>query len=262
MVNKAQAHLVQSEKMVALGNLVAGLTHEINTPLGLSVTSASELQQRIKEMQYFYHSGQLKRSDLERFVNNALQAADIILNNLQRAAEYMQGFKHLSADQTSGLKRRFNLKAQIQDVLLSLHPKLKRTSHHVAVCCPEYLEIESYPGAFSQIITNLLINTLLHGFEGREHGEIVIEAVCVPEDQLLQLRYSDNGRGMAAEERSRMFEPFFTTKLGKGGSGLGLFIIYTLVTQELQGQIECQSEFGRGTTFVLKLPLTLHDQAK
>jgi signal transduction histidine kinase len=186
-------------------------------------------------------------------LKTASKSSEIILSNLQRASEHIQGFKQIAVDQASGDRRKFKLKECIHEVLLSLHPKLKRTRHTVTVLCPEALELDSYPGAFSQIITNFIINTLLHGFEHKEQGEIVLE--ITREDDILQMRYNDNGKGMAQEERSRIFEPFYTTKRDQGSSGLGMSIVYNLVTRQLKGHIECESIPGEGTTFIIQIPI-------
>lgn len=251
-LRRAQEQLIQSEKMAALGALVAGVSHEISTPIGVGVTAASNLQEKTREFQARYEENRMTRSDLENYVRIAIESTELILKNLQRAAEQMYGFKQVAVDQTSGEKRLFNLKTYIEEVLRSLHPRLKKTTHTVSIEGAEDIECDSYPGAFSQIITNFVMNSLIHGFEHQEQGQIVIE--LQQENGNILLRYSDNGRGMSAEERSRIFEPFYTTKRDQGGSGLGLNIIRNLVSHQLNGSIECQSEPGKGTTFIIRLP--------
>ena len=254
-LKKAQDQLVQTEKMAAPGRLVAGVTHEINTPIGIGVTAASHLEQKTHELEKLYQEGNMKRSDLENYMQVARESAEMILRNLRQASEHIQSFKHVAVDQTSEEKRRFKLKAYIDEILLGLHPKLKHTKHTITVNCPENLELDSYPGIFSQIITNLVINSLIHGFEQKTQGEILLD--CNRINGILQIRYRDNGRGMNAEEQSRIFEPFYTTKRGQGGSGLGLHIVYNLVTQKLNGHIECESTPGRGTTFMIAVPVAI-----
>ena len=251
-LRRAQEQLIQSEKMAALGALVAGVSHEISTPIGIGVTAASNLQEKTREFRTRYEDNSMTRSDLEKYLRTAIDSTELILKNLQRAAEQVQGFKQVAVDQTSGEKRRFNLKTYIEEVLRSLHPKLKRTKHTVSVEGAADIECNSYPGAFSQIITNFVMNSLIHGFEHQEQGQIVIE--LRRENGNVLLRYSDNGRGMPEAERSRIFEPFYTTKRNQGGSGLGLNIIHNLVSHQLNGSIECQSEPGKGATFIIQLP--------
>jgi PAS domain S-box-containing protein len=252
-LQKTQDQLVQSEKMAALGVLVAGIAHEINTPIGIGVTAASHLGDQTREIAQHYHEHKMKRSDLEHYLNTAREAAGILLTNLQRAADLVHSFKQVAVDQASGKKRRFKLKSYIDDVLVSLHPKLKKTSHTIIVTCPEDLELESYPGAFSQILTNFIMNSLIHGFTPGILGKIELHIHA--EQGVLRIRYSDNGKGMSKQERSRIFEPFYTTKRGQGGTGLGLHIVYNLVTQRLNGSITCESTPGEGTTFMIQIPI-------
>lgn len=253
-----QEQLIQAEKSVALAGLVAGIAHEINNPVGIGVTSASYLEQQTRELRTMYKQGTMTRSTLEKYLESAAEAAVIILRNLQRAAEQVKSFKQVAVDQTSSEQRRFKLKTYIDDLMLSLHPKFKHTNHTITIHCPEEIEITSYPGAFSQIITNLVINTLTHGFERKTQGEIVLEVMA--EDNILRLRYHDNGRGMTQEERSRAFDAFYTTRRGQGGTGLGLHIVYNLVTQKLGGEITCESAPGMGTTFMIQFPVVKNDQ--
>jgi PAS domain S-box-containing protein len=249
-----QDQLIQAEKAVALAGLVAGIAHEINNPVGIGVTSASYLEEQTREMKAMYDQGTMTRSALETYLQSAEEISVILLKNLQRAAEQVKSFKQVAVDQTSSEKRRFKLKAYIDDLMLSLHPKLKHTQHLVTIHCPDDLEIVSYPGAFSQILTNLVINTLIHGFEHRPQGKIQIDVSSV--EHQLRLRYHDNGRGMSPEERLRAFDAFYTTKRGQGGTGLGLHIVYNLVTQRLGGEISCESAPGEGTTFIIQVPLS------
>ena len=249
----AQDRLVQAEKMAALGGLVAGVAHELNTPVGIGVTAASYLDQNTREFTIRYQEDRMTRSDLEKYLKTTGESAKIILKNLQRAAEHIRSFKRVAVDQTSDEKRVFNLKIYIDDLLLSLRPRLKRTQHTVTIHCPENLDILSYPGAFSQILTNFIINSLTHGFENIEQGAILLE--ITREGDLLTICYRDNGRGISLAERSRVFEPFYTTKRGQGGTGLGLHIVYNLVTQKLGGSIECESTPGKGITFLIQIPV-------
>ncbi len=252
-LKETQRQLVESEKMAALGGLVAGVAHEINTPLGIGVTAASHLEILAKEFVKKYEEGKLKRSDFEKFLDNLKQSTSIILSNLNRAAELVRSFKQIAVDQSAGDKRRFNVKKYVEEILMSLKPKWKKTKHKVELECPDDLEIVSYPGAFSQIITNLIVNSLNHAFEKNQEGLIRLKFYKDGDD--LVFEYSDNGKGIPKDILPKIFEPFFTTKRSKGGSGLGLHILYNLVTQKLKGTVECESEKGKGTKFIIRVPL-------
>jgi len=196
----------------------------------------------------------LKRSDVDNYTKTAATSSNLILKNLSGAVKIVQGFKQVAVDQTSGERREFKLKAYIEDVLLSLQPKLKKTKHEVKVNCPEDLTLNSFPGAFSQIISNLVMNSLIHGFEGIETGEIVFEVI--KDDATVFFIYRDNGKGMDKKELAKIFDPFFTTKRAQGGSGLGMHIVHNLVTQTLGGSVSCESEPQNGITIRIQIPIT------
>ncbi|MFP4477334.1 MAG: ATP-binding protein [Desulfatibacillaceae bacterium] len=252
-LKEAQNQLVQSEKMAALGGLVAGVAHEINTPIGVALTASSFLEEKTDTLGRQRDSGEIRDGDLEKYMKTANEASSIILTNLRRAANLISSFKQVAVDQSSEDRRRFKLKEYIDEVLLSLHPSLKRTSHRITVDCPQDIEIDSYPGAFSQIITNLVMNSVVHGFEGMESGEIHMDVHTRDGDILF--RYRDNGAGMEPETLRKMYDPFFSTRRTHGGSGLGMHIVYNLVTSTLGGQIECTSQPGAGTNFLITLPV-------
>lgn len=252
-LNLAQEHLVQSEKMAALGALVAGVAHEINTPLGIGVTATSYLEEKTRELELLFESRKMTRADFEKYLNTALETSSSTLTNLNRAADLIKSFKQVAVDQTCEERRRFKLKEYIDSLLLSLRPRYKRTRHTITVVCPEDLEVYSFPGAFSQIITNLLINSLIHGFENIEQGNVTIEA-SAQGDHLL-LTFCDNGGGMDSEQVQKVFDPFFTSKRVQDSTGLGMHIVYNLVTGLLHGRIECYSELGQGTTFTIEIPI-------
>ncbi len=252
-LRQAEAQLIQTEKMAALGGLVAGVAHEVNTPVGIGVTAASLLVEKTETFVKAYQAGQMKRSTLEKYLETASKTGDTILRNLQRAAELIQSFKQVAVDQSSENRRKFEVNTYLQEVLLQLRPKLKTSQHRIEINSTESVELDSYPGAFSQVITNLIINSLLHAYGEEDAGTISISWTQT-EDRLV-LTYSDDGCGIPAKHLKKIFEPFFTTKRGRGGSGLGLHIVYNLVTQKLHGTIACDSEIGVGTTFTLRLPL-------
>lgn len=252
-LKRTQNQLIQSEKMSALGNLVAGVAHEINTPIGISVTAVSHLAEKTAKIKEAYDNNQIKRFEIEKYLELSREMSKIVFVNLDRAANLIRSFKQVAVDQSSEVKRDFNVLTYINEVLLSLQPELKKTKHQIKVDCPGELVIKSYPGALSQIITNLVMNSLVHAFDEGENGLI---AFTVSKDQTtLNLIYSDNGRGVSQENLEKIFNPFFTTMRGKGGTGLGLHIVHNIVTQTLQGTINCQSEPNQGTTFTIKFPV-------
>jgi two-component system NtrC family sensor kinase len=252
-LSHAHEQLVQSEKLAALGGLVAGIAHEINTPIGIGVTAASFLQEQTLEFEKLYAAGQVKHSDMTTYLRAASEAGSSLVTTLQRAVGLVQSFKQVAVDQSSEQRRRFNFNQYIDEILDSLRPTLKRTGHVIDVVCPGDLELDSYPGAFSQILTNLVINSLQHGFAGMAAGRI--EIIVQSANKELSLRYADNGCGMSEANAKRVFEPFFTTRRGQGGSGLGLHVVYNLVTQTLRGRIECHTAPGAGVQFLISVPI-------
>ena len=246
--------LLQTKKLAALGNLVAGVAHEISTPLGVGVMSASYLNDIIKEFSDSLSPDQpVDLSETQKYTKNIEEASSLILSNLTRAAELLNSFKQVAVDQSGNEKRLFNLKTCLDETLISLHPKYKRTRHKINIQCPENFEIISSPGAFSQIITNLFMNSLIHGFDGIETG-IVDVKISVANNYLLFF-YQDNGVGIDKKNLEKIFDPFFTTKRNRGGVGLGMHIVYNLVNQTLKGQIDCKSSPGNGIEFTIKVPL-------
>lgn len=248
-----QTYLIQSEKMVALGNLVAGMAHEINTPIGVGVTASSHLQQMTEQLIRLCRTGLPSVHELNEYLQDLQESSAIILKNMERAGKLIQSFKQVSVDQSSEIQRVFNVKRYLDEILLSVRPGLKKTKHRVIVECEDNLEIDGSAGAFSQIITNLLMNTLTHAYEQADKGEIIISAK--KEGEHLLIVYSDDGKGMDYHVLTRIFDPFFTTKRGSGGTGLGLYLVYNIVTQQFGGTIDCTSEPGKGTTFRISLPL-------
>ena len=248
-----QSYLVQSEKMAALGGLVAGIAHEINTPVGVGLTAATNLQKITKDFADLCENGKPRRQDLTDYLEDLLESANIIEANLERAAKLIRSFKQVSIDQSSEERREFNVKAYLEEILLSMHPKLKKTKLAVTVDCDEELKLDGFPGAFSQIITNLLMNSIIHAYEPGDEGEIKISAKT--QDGFFMLTYSDDGKGMPKEMQMKIFTPFFTTKRGTGSTGLGLYILHNIVVKQFNGSVECDSEPGKGTSFTIKFPL-------
>lgn len=253
-LREAQSQLVQSEKMASLGALVAGISHEINTPIGIGVTSATTLQEEFKILSRSFADGTLKRSTLERFISHGLNGCDILVNNLLRAAELIRSFKQVAVDQSSNEWRHLNLHDYIDEIVLSLKPRLKGSGVQVANDSQRQLVIRTHPGAIYQILSNLLLNALIHAYEAEQPGQIRITAEQTGDEILLE--FSDDGKGIAADIEGRIFDPFFTTRRGAGGSGLGLHIVYNLVAGTLGGVIHLvKKDEGPGTTFRIRFPL-------
>jgi len=311
MLKLAQRHLVETEKLASLGGMVAGIAHEINTPLGISVTAASHLQDEARRLSRQMAAGELTRSGLDRFEQIARESTDIVLRNLRRADRLVKSFKQVAVDQSSEERRVVDLGVSLEDIVTTLGPSLKNTGCHITLDCPQMIIVETAPGALYQIITNLVMNSITHGYakdrspsaseamDGRERpkdrspsatdrspsalkamdgredpsetmggGEALPEAAVEHETSneiridvrrdgaQIHIDYRDNGCGMEESVRVRIFEPFFTTRRGKGGSGLGMHIVYNLVAQSLRGSIECISAPGQGALFRIVMPAT------
>lgn len=251
-LKNTQEQLIQSEKLAALGGLVAGVAHEINTPVGISVTAASSLAEETSRMAAQYVSDKISRAAFKEYLNTANQSAKLILANMERTATMVQSFKQVSVDQSTEQMRKFKLKEYSEDVIRSLYPKLKGKRIKISLEIDDQLELNSYPGAFSQILTNLVLNSLVHGFENKDSGNINISAK--QEDKNLLFEYRDDGRGIAKQNLDKIFDPFFTTNK-KIGTGLGLHILYNIVNQKLNGSLACESREGEGTRFMINMPL-------
>jgi PAS domain S-box-containing protein len=253
LIRKAQQQLIESEKLAALGSLVAGLSHEINTPVGIGVTAASHLVQETRSCLNAYQGDRLTRAGFESFLDAANKSAALVQTNLNRAADLLQNFKLVATDQTAGQEREFNLSEYLTDVIQSLSPRFRNTGFKISSDCPDDLEMHCDPGALYQVISNLVMNSLTHGFEGMLVGEISI--IARKTAGRIELEYRDTGNGMSSKNLARIYEPFFTTKRGRGGTGLGMHIVYNNVTQMLGGSISCASKPGRGTRFIISVPL-------
>jgi signal transduction histidine kinase len=254
-LQEAQSELVRQEKMASLGGLVAGVAHEINTPLGICVTATSHLVQELKLTREELAAGEMTEESLNSFFDIIDQSLRIMTTNTQRAASLVRSFKQVAVDQSSGDIRSFNLCSYVNEVLLSLQPKLKGRPVKVDVDCPKDLVLDSSPGAVSQIVTNMVVNSLVHGFERDQAGSIAIRVALDGEQVVFD--YADDGVGMDQETLAKMFDPFFTTKRGTGGSGLGAHILYNLVTGALGGTVKVESAPGKGLQYQLRFPRSL-----
>lgn len=250
--------LVQIEKNSALGALVSGVAHELNTPIGNAVLVSSTLEDKLKEFEHSTET-QFTRKVLKDYLQDSRRGIQILRENLKRAATLISSFKQLAADQHSEQRRQFRLAEIIDETRLAMMPIVAKTSHQLEVCCDDEIVMDSYPGALSQIFINFINNALLHGFEGQQHGEMRLNAKRITEQEI-EIEFQDNGVGIPASVLSRVFEPFFTTKLGRGGSGLGMHLVHSMVTQMLGGRIDIQSELGQGTQIRLRLPSNAPDR--
>jgi signal transduction histidine kinase len=263
----AQQSLIEAEKMAALGGLVAGVAHEINTPVGNALGAISHLHRKSRQVAELFQAGKLRKQDADEFISVTLEAGDIAMNNIQRASALVQSFKQVAADHTADQRRRFRLDDYLNEVLTSLTPQIRRNKLAVETDMPVDIEMESYPGALAQVLTNLVCNAGLHAYgdDWTDPRPLRI-AARMQDDGQVRLEVSDRGRGMPPEVLARVFEPFFTTKRGAGGTGLGMHIVFNLATQKLGGRIEAASrirsdaagdaEEDYGTVFTVTLPLT------
>ena len=255
-LNTAQQNLIDAERLAALGGLVAGVAHEVNNPIGISLTVASSLARRTEMFETELRSqGGLRRSQLEEFVRSSRDAAQQLVANLHRAGELIQSFKQVAVDRSHAERRQFLLGEATDQIIASLKPVLKRAPIALEVDVPEGLMIDGYPGAYGQILTNLFLNAVNHAFADGRAGMISISARTRGPDDV-EVIFADNGAGMSPDVQRQAFDPFFTTRRNEGGTGLGLHIVYNLVTQQLGGRMMLESRQGQGTTFRIIMPRT------
>lgn len=254
LLQDTQKQLIESEKMAGLGQLVAGVAHEINTPLGVIITASSFIHDRLVSLKKLSSQRKMLKVEFDNHIRDSIESSRLILTNSKNAAELIKSFKQVSVDQAAEAKRSFNVKEYLDLVLWGLGNKFTKSPHKIIIECAEDNEIVSYPGAFGQIITNLLINTLDHAFEEDQEGKIIIKVGC--HENTLTIKFSDNGRGIDIDHLGQIFMPFFTTARHRGGTGLGLYIVYNLVTQLFGGLIDCDSSSTRGTCFNISFPIS------
>ena len=246
-LKRAQAELIQNEKLVSLGTLVSGIAHEVNTPLGISITASSHLEEELRRTQVELNENRLTKSGFENFLDECNETVALLTGNLNRAAELIKSFKKVAVDQSSDKVRLVKLGTYVDEIVLSLRPRLKRTPIKVHNDIDPLIEVILSPGALAQIITNLIMNSVIHGFDdGQQEGNIWLRAS--EQDERLILTYADDGNGMDAQTLKHVYDPFFTTRRSEGGSGLGMNIVYNLVTSKLNGSIDTQSQPGQGVT--------------
>jgi len=219
--------------MASLGGLVAGVAHEINTPIGVSLSAASHLQERVQGFDTLVQAQQVRRTDLAAMVEDSREASAIILHNMQRAAALVRSFKQVAADQTSEQRRVFDLHQTVEEIIVSLRPSFKHAVAELVFEVPEGIAMDCFPGALAQIVSNLVLNALVHAFEGREQGRVRLSAKPIAHRAQVELSIQDDGVGIPPEVVGRIFDPFFTTKRNQGGTGLGLHIVHNLVHNSL-----------------------------
>ena len=251
-LSRLQGQLVEAEKQGSLSRLVAGIAHDINTPIGIAVTAASHLGDLFQARREALQRAAANEPGLQRLLEDGDEGLRMLQSNLRRAAELVRSFKQISVDQSGEGRRRFDLAGYLDEVLLSLRPQFKRLPHKVELDCPRGIDLDSYPGAWAQIVTNLVMNALRHGLIAERAGHILITARQV--DDQVELRVKDDGGGIPADRLPRIFEAFYTTGAGQGGSGLGLAVVRDLVEQRLGGKVEVRSEPGQGAEFIIRAP--------
>ena len=251
-LESAQQQLIESERMASLGGLVAGITHDVNTPLGVSVTAASFLIERINALEAAFNDKSITQTQMSSFIEEAGQTTHLLMNNLNRASELIASFKQVAVDQTSEAERRLDLNCYLNEIIQSLKPSFKNTRHTIDVECDDSIRIMCAPGAIAQIVTNLVMNSVMHGFEHKVDGHIKINVQASEKDVVMY--YSDDGVGLLPEHLESLFDAFFTTKRARGGSGLGTHIVYNLVTQTLNGHIEAESNPEQGLQYTIRFP--------
>jgi signal transduction histidine kinase len=253
-LNAAQQNLIDAERLAALGGLVAGVAHEVNNPIGISLTVASSFARRTDQFDAEMRSSTpLRRSQLEEFVRSSRDASQQLVGNLHRAAELIQSFKQVAVDRSHAERRQFSLSEATDQIIASLRPVLKRSPITLSVDVPEGLVVDGFPGSYGQILTNLFLNAANHAFPDGRSGAITISAKPRGTDDI-EIIFADNGAGMTPDVQRQAFDPFFTTRRNEGGTGLGLHIVYNLVTQQLGGRMMLESRLGQGTTFRIIMP--------
>lgn len=256
-LNETLKEVMSLEKLASLGNLVAGISHEVNTPLGVAISANSFLEEETKEIIDKINNDEVSIDDLRDFFDSVGESTEIITTNLRRAARLVKSFKEISVNQSSEVQTLFNISHYVESILLSLKHEYKNTNHEIITKVDSDLEVYTYPGAISQILTNLILNSLRHGFEDIDHGKIDI-TINLHGNNLL-IMYKDSGKGLTEENKKHIFDPFYTTKRGKGGSGLGMNIVYNIVKNQLNGKIDVESEINKGVQFLIEFPVIIKE---
>ncbi|RUO58768.1 sensor histidine kinase [Pseudidiomarina insulisalsae] len=254
---RLQDQLIEAEKLAALGRLVGGITHDVGTPLGIGVTAASVLNEKLDAMQQALESKQLTESQLRDFLSAGKESADLLEGNLNRASELLASFKQVAVDQTSDAVRVINVKDYLESVIQALRPRFKNTPHQLELDCPEQLNVRCNAGALAQIVANLILNSVIHAFDDNQQGHMRLRVTR--QGDVLRLQYDDDGKGLTEAQQAQLFNPFFTTRRERGGSGLGTHIIHNLVVQSFNGKISVKAAPGEGLAYTIELPIQFMD---
>lgn len=256
-LHRTQEKLVESEKMASLGSLVAGVAHEVNTPVGIALTGTTQLMEESRDIAKRYEEGVMTEDDFEDYLSMTNELSELVKKNLQRTAQLVRSFKQVAVDQTSEEDRDVNLKVYFEEVLSSLASVIRKGQANVELDCPDGIDIVTTPGLLAQVLTNLIVNSITHGFNEQEGGNILL-LVREQDEGEIQILYKDDGKGISQQNLAKIFEPFFTTNRGKGGTGLGLNITYNIVTSALGGSIKCTSAEGEGVEFDIRFKAKKH----
>lgn len=247
-----QAQIIQAEKLASLAELMGEFSHELETPIGIILTAQTHMEQKLKLFREFMDSNKLTKSKLVNFIDIVEDSTKLTIANIHRAIERTNSFKRLSVDQCSEKQRKFQLKAYLHDIETALRSKFINTDHQIVINCDVDIAIDSFPGALSQVVINLINNSLIHGFEDKSEGTIEISVTT--EDTFIIIRYTDDGKGIPEDKLPKIFSQYYTSKPHAGGTGLGLYLVKGIIEKKLSGTFTFDSKVGEGVEFILRLP--------
>ncbi|SMH59237.1 hybrid sensor histidine kinase/response regulator [Azospirillum agricola] len=253
-LERMQGDLIRAEKMAVIGQLIAAVAHEINTPVGIALTAATHLQNASESIILTFQGGLLRKSDFQEYVGTASEVSSLLVTNIERAAALIQSLKLVTEGKASSPRSRFDLREYLADIILAVRVQPAAAGHELRLDCPEGLLLDTYPGALTEVLIALLTNAFAHAFDAGRGGRVTVTARLLDEERV-ELRVADDGRGIPPEILPRLFQPFATTRRGAGSMGLGLYAVFNLVTGKLAGEIDVESVPGCGTGFILRLPL-------
>ncbi|MCG5239185.1 hybrid sensor histidine kinase/response regulator [Azospirillum doebereinerae] len=253
-LERMQGELIRAEKMAVIGQLIAAVAHEVNTPVGIALTAATHLQTASEAIVLTFNDGLLRKSDFQEYVGTACEVSTLLVSNIERAAALIQSLKLVTEGKASSPRSRFDLREYLADIILAVRVQPSAAGHELLLDCPEGLVLDTYPGALTEVLIALLTNAFAHAFDPGRGGRVTVTACLHPDDRV-ELCVTDDGRGIPPEILPRLFQPFATTRRGAGSMGLGLYAVFNMVTGKLAGEINVHSMTGRGTSMVLRLPL-------